>query len=757
MKTTSGPTPTQSAVLSILFALTLVVPGPPASLAQGLTGRDLAPANDAQAGLGELLGRLADGQLATIGRATVLEDGDNRLVLRLSCTTCADRRLQVELRDRGRQRLPHMTVASKAIEGGFELTLALDPSLPEGSQAEAAQLQVRLLNPQLGLPEAEARFQLPKTWHLPVKPENQVVRIAAVPIGAAARLPANPVGVTLPPPRALRVEPNLLLQLKATNLSTAQAVEGPRAGEGSTSSPLKTGKNLALSPATAQLRVGLDSASRDGATAAPTPSADSPVGTLARIDKNSLAAALRSNQVLAAQTAPAAQALKINPNLIRAEAFQFGVKPQDRDRGARGPGSRRLWLFEGLRSDVDIDQKEVVNVWPEVFADANEASGVFYFLPQAYHLEWTADDGYALKMLYGAATSEGQAGEVLMAARLDAGVDLREIETVRALLEAYRGRHPGTPFTELRPLPIAQPPAISLSGGLATQFEIPPEKIALNALSDALGEVDISWATDAVTKENIQLALVADAGLNGSLTYVGAGESLTAQIPVEIRLATPGTFGTWRWSRMAELRNDRPYPVRLKHLRALSLVDNQPVIYSWNLGDATVPPLARIEIDASRIPGWLDQGPSAAKRWWISYAVKADCETCDRAVITSITRGVASLTTAQIVFRVLRPLADLDAAEIVLQVRSRYFDPNVREWIVKRDLVIGEDDREYTVGPIYVGSAPEGEPLFEYQLSVTYADGSQRDSGSWLPGTGLRMPLGRKQVEAAIGQTGGQP
>jgi hypothetical protein len=376
-----------------------------------------------------------------------------------------------------------------------------------------------------------------------------------------------------------------------------------------------------------------------------------------------------------------------------------------------------------------------------------------------------------MRMLYGAAhpatptsgdeAADGDgaaAGEVLMATRLDAGVDTAEIELARSLLRAYQARHSSVKFTDLRALPIDKAPDVSLAGDLQHQYSIPPEKIAVNAISDALGQVEVSWATDTVTKENLQLALTEEVGINGSLVYTPSGGALSAQsIPVRVRLADAETLGRLVWHRGVPWHNVMPYPLRLRYLHALLLESNAPVVYSWNLDEATVPPQARVEIDARTVPVWLDH---RALRMWLDYVPLADCSTCDQQVIAAISGGTSSLGTSQITIHTITPLADVGAYEIAITVRSRYFDPKAKTVQTRAPLALDADNKDFTVGPLYLGSRQPGEtipgdPLFEYLLEVAMPDGSSKRGTRWLPADSLRLLIGKVQVEQALGTGAG--
>jgi hypothetical protein len=434
--------------------------------------------------------------------------------------------------------------------------------------------------------------------------------------------------------------------------------------------------------------------------------------------------------------------------------FKYGIKEEDKKLDARGPGSTPVNLLENLRAaeDAQLTLTNILKIFPDVYQDNNPNSGVFYYRPAAYHLEWTPDDSYGMRMLYSGAAADGAAGEVLMAARLNAGVDTATESLARSLLQAYKTRHSGLIVNQLRPLPI-DTADVSLSVGLKA-YNIPPEKISIVALSDVLGQIDVSWITDTTTKDFMQVALREDVGINGAVTFRPTGGGLAPpQVPIRILLADPGTFGDVRWRRGERWRNATPYPVRLRYLHVLLLENNEPIVYSWNLGNTEVAPQAQVEWDESRVPRWLD---GRTLRTWVDYSVVADCGSCDDRVITSLTGGVTSRSASQITFRTLSPLADTGAYEISVTVRSKYFDPRAADVQQKPPVILNSDNADYTTGPIYAPeidpAAGASEPLFEYFIEVVMPDGTTHRATKWLPATGLRVVIGRTQIEQALGK-----
>jgi hypothetical protein len=200
-------------------------------------------------------------------------------------------------------------------------------------------------------------------------------------------------------------------------------------------------------------------------------------------------------------------------------------------------------------------------------------------------------------------------------------------------------------------------------------------------------------------------------------------------------------------------KNETPYPIKLKYLNALMFdASNHPVVYSWDLSGARVPPAGRAQWAADAVPGWID---AKAKRVWLEYAVESSCQSCDESVIRSITGGATSAGPSSITFHTITPIADAHASEISVLVRSKYFDPQSRD-LQTKSVVFDADGKDFTMGPLYLGSRQPGEsvpgdPLFEYKLMVGYSTGNSNEATKWLSSDHLRQLIGRGQLEDAFG------
>src|SRR5688572_936922 len=476
--------------------LTLVAPS---SFAADLTGKTLSPAIGVKFGMESALGSLLGGTIAgEVTQVVVKRDEPKRIVLTVTYSGFAGGKIWGEITgsDRKTQR-PLKGSPPATLEAGdseIDLHFELDPNAPDNTLVKSAYLRVCVAKADKTTPSYVKAFELPKTWQTGTRPENVVLTITPRPIGTAATLGPTPSAPV--PPRVIRPD---AARYRALPLTTRAVSIQP--------------------PATA---------TRPPATA----SSAQPM-TMAKPSRVVIAGTTGTARMMAPNTAVIAKtdsAVKLLPamRVANISRFTFGVPAEDQNKGAKGPGDTPVEPLAELRSeDIDLDASHVLGVFPAFYPDQHPASGIFYFLPYSYSLRWSEDSGYDLKMIYSAAASEGQAGEVAMAARLDAGLGLRERQIATDLIAAYAKAH-GQPFTALRALPIDSI-SISIADDLR-RYNIPPDKIAVTGLADFLGQIDISWLTDPVTKENLQQALVEDVGISGRVTLYPSGGKLSPKI-----------------------------------------------------------------------------------------------------------------------------------------------------------------------------------------------------------------------------------
>lgn len=672
-----------------------------------LQGQALKPAKDLETGLGLVLGSLL-GQKPPAGyiaSAVVTGDEPDRLTVVVTVEGDLGGRVLGVLMNENRRVQREVRPAKTRLEGGaHDVALTFEYSGPGPGDAP---LQSTYLHVSVD-GGVERLFALGKTWGQGSGQSSagggegaRVAHVKALPEGRAVTLPA--------------VEPTA----GAPGMAVAPLQwNGPTPGVAMRMAP-----RVAVAP--------------------PAPKPVPPPTT----------ATLSQRQAVLSQTA---SVLRTLPSMTVVQGT-FSTNPPP-NRGAAGPSAvDAIDVLQDLQDDVGLEAEQLTSFSRLLYRDQNPASGVFYFLPLAYHLDWAADEGrYSMGMTYLAARDKDTTGKVAWAAGLTSGVDASELGLARVLLrERCKRVACGTDDPQVYPYPFdPERLKVNLANTLRL-FDIPEKDVAQAETSSDLGAVNVAWVTDPVTKENVQVVLE-QSGINGGLTVVAPGGTSGQTVNLRIRLRDPGSFGRARWSRDQDWTNPTPFPVRVKYLHALVTgPDGLPNIYSWSLGSPLLAPGGRMECDARAVPAWLDK---KAHRMWISYAVQPDCTSCTEQVVRAITGGVSAVASAQITFSTFTPLAETGAHELSVRVRSRRFDPEGRE-TTEKSLVLGADGQSFTLGPIYAGDAPgsgSSDVLFEYFLTLTMADGTSYEATRWLPSRDLRVVIGSSQVKQALGTLPGR-
>lgn len=713
----------RSRVCGALFSVGLAIFAAAAASAQpegfsGLVGRTLTQDRSDVGGLlGDLLLSRHKGRIVS---ATVREDGEQILAIDV---TYAEADLSepkfltgvVQGPDGETQRVSAADVPLTAPAGTVRLELRLRPNLPESTTFDSSKLVVRIRAQGGAKYDAASLFALPKRWSVAVRPENRVIEVTPAAVGD---IPANDpaIAATPAPPRILRPETMMLLRGPLV-LSTATA-----APTGDTRSGRRT---IMVAPG---VLTGL-------ATAPPRPTPTRNTTHMVTISPAALAGFHRLPPV----------------------GDSSGLPPAVTDKGGHGPSSQALRIFDTLRAapGIGLTADKLTSIGADLYRDANPASGIFYYLPARYTLYWDADNGYALRFLYGAAAQPETAGTVSVTARLTSGIDAQELELLKKLLRAAL---PADVFKELKPFPFAGTPGFSFKDDLR-RFDIPAEKVSISAISDLAGEVDLAFVTDTVTKDMLELTLTEGLGLTGTATFTSAtgsgNESFSRTIPVQMRVADPRSFGTRYWKRGEMLANDTPFPLLLKHVHFLTLAtDGTPTVYSYSLGSAELAPRARARFVDGPIRSWLD---GRALRAWVDYTVREDYPAGVEKAKSDWNGGLGQLSTTSVKLTTLTPFTEPGGiARILVDVKSKYFEPQSRSEAI-RSVALTHDNESATIGPVFLVNRSvdevgrEGDPLFSFRLSVVKPDGDVAGPGAWTNGDRLEVFLGSRHVRDLLG------
>lgn len=444
--------------------------------------------------------------------------------------------------------------------------------------------------------------------------------------------------------------------------------------------------------------------------------------------------------------------LSVNPNLVRAG---LALDKSETDKGAQGPDNNPIPLFEDLTVTRDFEfPYEITNISMDVFPDRNPASGIFYYMPAAYHLRWTPDEGYPFRVLYGTATEESS-GDVRMSATLSPDISKNEIDLISKLVASYASRNPGMKFDKLRLIPIRENPVVSFPADLNSLYEITADNVSVNITSSLREPFQISWVTDNNTKDEMQVSLLEKTGIQGIMSLQPQSENIPEiKIPVIITLADSRTIGridleSKKW-RTNAWRNQTPYPLKLKYLHMLLVKEegnkSTPFIYSWSINDLVVPVSASVSFDASNVPSWLDDA-DMAQRIWVEYSV-VDCDECDRDIINMITGGTYGTNTRKVTFETFQVFENIDAQFVQIKVRSRQGDPKGEKIVEFEPLRIYQDSELAESGQLYV---PLEEPLsFEYFITVVMKNGNSYKADQWIGSSEPEIYLGLDAIRNAI-------
>jgi hypothetical protein len=440
-------------------------------------------------------------------------------------------------------------------------------------------------------------------------------------------------------------------------------------------------------------------------------------------------------------------------------------------RDIQGPSAlAAINLFEGLYVDrgVDLHQSEILEIDHNIYQDANPETGLFYYSPKRYDLQWDPQNQYAMTVIYGMAGQRSGEGEVFMATRLQAGVTLGELRLAEELLLAYLRRNASNSamrFRELRPLPLASSSDVQLFGGAKNQFTVPPEKISVQGITGLLDSMDVSWATDIRRLLNVESLLRTDANIHGSITMQASGqESISRTIPLEIAVASRETFGRIPFDPVNGWENSSRYPVRLEALHALALApedgngirEDQPVVFTWTLKDTVIPPGSRMSWNAVNVPPWV---ANSARLVWVKYGVDGSCDTCDDLVFTEKFIPPPP-STRQILFTTGDVFEATGAYHVRVHVRSPFLDPQRNRVMVAPSVLLDQDGGEFPISRLFLtdremNGQGKDEPFYDFRVDIVMRDGTVHSS-DWAPSRTLDYLLGSASLKKVLGFVPGQ-
>lgn len=175
------------------------------------------------------------------------------------------------------------------------------------------------------------------------------------------------------------------------------------------------------------------------------------------------------------------------------------------------------------------------------------------------------------------------------------------------------------------------------------------------------------------------------------------------------------------------------------------LKGSKPIIYSWSMNDAVIPPLAQASFNSAIIPSWLDSDTEPVVMW-LDYSVM-DCSICDQKVMDAVTGGVSG-SKAQVVKFIIPPAVfdSLNVSYFMVTVRSVQVDPKggqLKE--LESFKITKEENKEFTTGPLFLASG--GTLDFEYKITAATLDGDFYPANEWIKGSEKEMLLGKTKLK----------
>lgn len=739
-----------------------------------LKDKELKKVDDLSGLVTDLLSSKVDGQ---VDKVTVLYDSERSLKIKIEYTGLETAYIRFNILKDQNQGDSNITATEFSLEGKtspLEVEFNLKENTPEGTYLETPYLEIKLGQTKRKFPKRTI-YSLNKNWKTEINPENLIVQATLEPVGSARDLKENVTRIIYPKKKpvlklhnykALSTSGLLSTGATTSTSSTSNSIDGTYNNKNNSRRFKKVivsdkGKKVEVFQKCSSGECSMGKRAllaQNSKGSYRTSYVDSRKALYLNFDFSDGNLKLLHNTFnkVTKRTTPKQQeifqrTLTYIPIILPMYTATTETVPEDTN--PQGPHNQPLALWEDLVTDVDFEfSHEITNIRMDVYPDKNPASGVFYYLPQAYHLRWNEEEGYNFRMLYNTADSSSSDGDVRMTGTITPSIGTKEIAFIKTLLQSYVKRNANLKYKELKIIPTKSLPKMSLSSGLQGQYDISSDGISVNMSSTINNPIDVSWLTDNNTKEEMQVALSEGVGITGTMTLEPDSETIPEQlIPVRITLADARTLG--RVELVDNWRNDNwtnatPFPIKLRYVHALIMdkTGNKttPLVYSWELGNVELPSKSQVSFDAAKMPSWLN---GKAERIWVDYSI-IDCESCVDEVISTITNATGPSQRKNISLESFKVFETMQANRLIVKIRSNQADPKGNVVKELAPVEIREDLTPQTIGPLYL---PEGTlPQFEYHFKIITEDGDVYTSDNWIPFEELEMFINMNMLKNAI-------
>lgn len=651
----------------------------------------------------------------------VIEDRPSVLVIEVSYTGMPSsvERLNVVVADSsGSHSVTGVGSASALLSGGTEATIRfailLDDSAPQGAFA-SSKLFVSGVGKMPLVILASQMFDCPKKWL------KQPRVIVAEPLGTLPKAQSPGAGTPL---ERFVTNPNLI------KISRRPPKMGSAIGAAST--PVN--------------RIQL---MKDG-SALPSQNATSPaaLATPFQIKKTLRALPTHLGGVgMKGQTIPRKAVFR--PELINklniVDVAAFAQRPQVvKNNNGEGPSGRLIIDVSKINTEMWITADQALTISPQVYGDKRPESGLFYYLPARYVLDFVPDE-FLLKMIYPIASNGSQ--DVHVKAILRAAVNPSDLIIFDEILKSLSKKQ-GFVYKQLVPfwggLTASLDTTQAISNGLSNGLSIPP-KVSVDGvgLADMLISVNIVLTTSEQLDIFTSLLTTQNFGISGNINYTSnIDPDLTVKLPLEIFLLDRNSLGL-NVSSQNIFNNDSPFPVNLKFIHVLSFYEGAPKVYSFSLPDNEIAPTSSVMIDRSKIPRFLTDAPS---KMWVDYSVVPTEDSIEK-VLQDVTTAATTPATAQVT---LEQIGSLPAGvtSVTVVMTSKYFTPYGNSELTK-EVQLGASN----IIKIYPNGRQEGQdlgaanPYIKWALKVVKNGVTSRTPV--MVSNRLTLSIGAAQIGAA--------
>ena len=435
--------------------------------------------------------------------------------------------------------------------------------------------------------------------------------------------------------------------------------------------------------------------------------------------------------------------LNVEKSKIKPVDASKGVPEESKDIGAKGPGTARFELENVVEVNYRAlsDRGQALSIAPFVFHDANPASGVYYYLPARYILDFRPETGFGLKLYYDQA---GAADPVRITLDLKAALNPDDIVIAEEIVRAACTQN-NLPFRRLEPYRFSGV-SFKLEAALAANLGISPQKIFVQGYAENGTIRAVIGATPSA--KDLFWNLLTKGGVRGAaVEYASAADpNVKVQVPVEIKLPDRTSFGVQSLGAGGISRNATPFPVSLKYVHVMNFLGGKPWIFTFGLPDNELAAGGEVTIDRSRIPAWLSGGKLS--KTWIEYELVPTLSGLQAAENLATSQSLGASTAE---FSVEKTGAwPAEVAHVSVSLSSLYFSPTGAAEQTKA-IVLTAADETKKQGTVYLRGRQEGvdmgaaKPLVRYVLTATYKNGTTK-KGSAQTSNYLTIPVGADQL-----------